>query len=158
MTLKNEAQLRKFLMEKCAKAVDSAKTKVHNEFASNLDRFYTEYSPEEYIRTYALYNSLESTDVKRYGNQHGSYATAEVFFSTPSYEQGLMPLRNTPIHGKYGWSSLTGEEVLDITLTSSKPHGGYIGGTPIWKETMKNLGGKAGIKNLIKQELKKQGL
>lgn len=158
MDFKNEAQLKKFLMEKCTKAVSSAETKVYNEFDRNLNKFYSEFKPEEYIRTYALLNSLESTGVKRSGNQYGSYAKAEVHFNTPSYQQGLVPLQHTPEHGMYGWATHSGEEVLDITLTDSRPHGGHISGTPIWTASMKKLGGKNGIKNLIKQELKKQGL
>jgi hypothetical protein len=158
MTFKNEAQLKKFLMEKCAKAVANTERKVHEEFAGNLNQFYTEFTPEEYIRTGALFNSLESTGVKRTGNQHMSRVEAEVYFNTPHYEQGVMPLQHTLEHGMYGWASATGEEVLDMALTGRKPHGGYAGGTAIWTESMKKLGGKRGINKLLKQELKKQGL
>lgn len=158
MTIKNEAQLKKLLAEKCAKAVANTKTKVHEELAGNLNQFYTEFQPEEYIRTGALYNSLESTEVIRTGNQYVSRAEAEVYFNTPDYEQGVMPLQHTPEHGMYGWASASGEEVLDMALTGRKPHGGFAGGTAIWTESMKKLGGKRGIHNLLKQELKKQGL
>lgn len=158
MNIKNEAQLRKFLTDKCTKAVSSAEAIVYKELKANLDNFYSEFNPEEYIRTYALLNSLEATGIKKSGNQHMSSIKAEVHFNTPSYEQGLMELQHTPEHGMYGWSTLTGEEVLDITMKNSRPHGGHISGTPIWTRSMKNLGGKNGIKNLIKQEIQKQGL
>lgn len=158
MDIKNTAQLNKILMEKCTAAISNVEKKIYTEFSNNLNTFYSEYSPDEYIRTYALMNSLESTGVKRSGNQYGSYVNAEVHFNTPSYQQGLMFLQHTPEHGMYGWSTHSGEEVLDTALMTSKPHGGHIGGTPIWKEGMRSLGGKSGIKNLIKQELKNQGL
>lgn len=158
MNIKNNSQLRKVLMGKCATAIENAEVKVYGEFFDNVHQFYTEYEPDEYIRTYALYNSLDSTGVKRTGNQHGSYVKAKVYFNTPNYEHGMMTLQHTPEHGMYGWSGHSDEEVLDIVMTNSKPHGEYAKGTAIWNKSMKNLGGKKGIENLIKQELKKQGL
>lgn len=154
MTFKNKSQLKKFLMGKCANAVANAEKRVYEEFADNLNQFYTEFSPEEYIRTGALSNSLRSTEVM----QAGDSTKAEVYFSTPSYKQGLMPLQHTPEHGMYGWATWTGQKVLDVAMTDSLPHGRYEGGTAIWTESMNGLGGKSGIKNLLKQELKKQGL
>ena len=154
MTFKNEAQLRKFLSEKCAKAVDSAKEKIYQEFAGNLNQFYTEFRPEEYIRTGALFNSLEVTGVKRVGNQHMNIATAEIYFETPSYEHGWVPLQS----GGFGYSYWDDEYIQDVVMKSKFPHGGYESGTPIWTESMTNLGGKKGIKNLLIQEMKKQGL
>ena len=43
-------------------------------------------------------------------------------------------------------------------MTGKLPHGGYEGGTAIWTESMAKLGGGQGIKNLLIQELKKQGI
>ena len=158
MVFKNEAQLKKFLIEKCANAVANTEKKVHDEFADSLNQFYTEFQPEEYIRTGALLNSLEHTGVKRSGNQYMSKAEAEVYFKTPSYEQGLMPLQHTPEHGMYGWATWTGQKVLDVAMTDTLPHGRYESGTAIYTDTMRELGGKHGIENLLKQELKKEGL
>lgn len=158
MSIKNSAQLRKLLMGKLATAVGNTERKVHEEFAGKLNQFYTEFQPEEYIRTGALFNALDHTGVAKSGNQHVVRAEAEVYFNTPSYEQGVMPLQHTSEHGMYGWASIGGGEVLDMALTGGKPHGGYAGGTAIWKEGMEGLGGKRGIKNLLKEELKKQGL
>ena len=157
MTFKNEAQLKKFLSEQCAKAVKNTKEKVYGELAGNLNQFYTEFKPAEYIRTGALFNSLEETDVKRTGNQHVSRAEAEVGFNVPHYEQGDVLLQS----GEYGNATWDGETVLEVAMTGSYgglPHGGYEDGTAIWTESMTKLGGNQGIKNLIKQELKKQGL
>lgn len=154
MVFKNEAQLKKFLSEKCAKAVDSAKEKIHEEFAGNLNQFYHEYHPEEYIRTGALYDSLGVSETIRTGNQHMSRAEAEIGFDTPKYKHGRVPLQS----GGYGWSSWSDEKIMDVVMTGGLPHGGYEDGTAIWLESMGHLGGKSGIKNLLKQEVKKQGL
>lgn len=135
MTFKNEAQLKKFLIGKCVKAVANAERKIHKEFAGNLNQFYTEFSPEEYIRTDALSSSLDSTGAVSTGNG----AEAEVRFNTPSYDTG-------------SWS---GETVLNVAMESSVPHGGYAGGTAVWTKSMNKLGD---IEGLLMQELKKQGL
>lgn len=137
-------------MGKCAEAVANVEKKVHAEFAANLNQFYYEYNPLEYIRTEALFNSLEVTGVKQAGNR----VIAEVYFNKPSWEHGWVPLQS----GHYGHSSWSDEKVLNVAMTSSFPHGGYERGTAIWTESMKNLGGIQGIKNLLKQELKRQGL
>lgn len=154
MTFKNEAQLRKFLTEKCTKAVENAQKKVHKEFSSNLNQFYNEYHPEEYIRTNALFDSLKVTGVKRAGNQHMSNVKAKIYFDNPSWEHGWVPLQS----GDVGYSYWTDDYILDVAMTGKLPHGGYETGTAIWTQSMKNLGGKQGIKNLLKQELQKQGL
>lgn len=154
MTFKNEAQLKRFLADKCAKAVDYAKDEISQEFVGNLNQFYSEYSPEEYIRTGALFDSLKVTDVKRVGNQHSSWASAEIYFDTPHYEHGWVPLQS----GNFGYSYWDDKYILDVVMTNKLPHGGYEGGTAIWSKTMSNLGGTRGIKSLLIQELKKQGL
>lgn len=137
-------------MEKCTNAVANAEKKVHEEFAGNLNQFYTEFKPEEYIRTGALFNALEVTGVKRAGNR----VVTEIYFNTPSYEHGWIPLQS----GGYGYSCWTDDYIFDVAMKGGFPHGGYEGGTAIWSSSMKSLGGKQGIKNLLIQELKKQGL
>lgn len=150
MNIKNDAQLQKFLMAKCAEAVANAEKKVHKELADNLNQFYSEFEPEEYIRTGALLGSLESTGV----TQNGDGVEAEVGFNTPHYEKGWLPLQS----GGYGLACWSDDKILNTAMTGALPHGGYEDGTAIWTESMKNLGGKQGIERLIKQELKKQGL
>lgn len=152
MTFKNEAQLRNFLMDKCAKAVDSTKEKIREEFADSLNQFYAEFKPEEYIRTGALFNSLEVTGVRRTGNQYMSRAEAEIYFIVPSYDHGWVPLQS----GGFGYSYWTDDYIFDVAMKGS--HGGHVGGTAIWDDSIRNLGRKRGIKNLLMQELKKQGL
>lgn len=154
MVFKNKSQLQSFLSKKCANAVAEAERKIYEELAGNLNQFYVEFHPEEYIRTGALFNSLESTGVRKSSNKYISSATAEVGFDTPRYKHGWVPLQS----GAYGYSTWSDEKILDVVMTSGLPHGGYEDGTPIWKETMQKLGGRNGIKALLKQELKRQGL
>lgn len=150
MDIKNDAQLKKFLMKKCAEAVANAEKQVHEELAENLNQFYSEFEPEEYIRTGALLNSLESTGVI----QSGDTVEAEVGFNTPHYDKGWVPLQS----GGFGLACWSDDKILAVAMNSVVPHGGYETGTAIWNESMRSLGGKQGIERLIKQELKKQGL
>jgi hypothetical protein len=137
-------------MGKCAEAVANVEKEVHKEFVGNLNRFYSEYSPEEYIRTGALFDSLEVTGIKQVGNS----TVAEVYFITPSWEHGWVPLQS----GNYGYSYWSDEKIMNVAMKGTYPHGGYERGTAIWDSSMRSLGGQTGIKNLLKQELKRQGL
>lgn len=154
MAFKNSKDLQKALSAGLAAAVGATEKKIHEEFAGNLNQFYTEFKPKEYIRTGALFNSLDSTGVIRSGNQHMSRAEAEIGFDVPSYQHGWVLLQS----GDYDYAAWDGEQVLDVAMTSGLPHGEYAGGTAIWTESIKKLGGKKGIKNLLESELKKQGL
>lgn len=154
MVFESGAQLRGAIAEKCAIAVSNTADIIRKKFEENLNQFYSEYTPTEYIRTGALESSLYSEDVRRYGNQHVSGAIAEVGFETPSYQHGWVRLQS----GDYDWSSWSDEEILDVVMTGSMPHGDAAGGTAIWTKTIRDLGGKRGIENILKEELKKQGL
>lgn len=152
MAFSNEAALKAALVAACTKAVANVKEKVHEEFAGNLNQYYTEFHPDEYIRTGALFNSLESTGVYT----SGSGASADVYFDTPSYQTGVMQLQSTPITGRLGYATWTGEQVLDSAMHGS--HGGYVDGTAIWDESMAKLGDKKGIEALLVRALKEQGV
>lgn len=150
MDIKNDAQLKKFLMGKCKEAVANVEKQVHEEFESNLNKFYSEFEPEYYVRTGALENSLVSTGAIQIGDD----VVSEVGFDMPIYEKGLIELQN----GEIGFAYWSDQKIFDTIMKGNFPHGGYEKGTPIWNSSMKSLGGKKGIERLIKQELKKQGL
>lgn len=146
MTFKNEKQLKEFLLKKCINAVDNTEKKVHAEFAGNLNQFYTEFKPAEYIRTGALYGSLDKTGVQT----NGDSVTATVFFDEPHYEKGQIPLQS----GRMGYAEWDDQKIFDYALHRGS-HGGYVEGTSIWNESINSLGS---IKGLLMSEIKKQGL
>ena len=153
MVFKSQKQLESFLLNKCKVAVADTENKVYAIIKSTLAEFYGEFSPEEYIRTNQLLHSLVKTDVKRVGNGY----EAEVYFddSMLNYDQGGIPLQHTPEHGMSGWATWTGETVLNVAMESSVPHGGHIGGTPVWTVSKRTLGD---IKERLKQNLIAQGV
>lgn len=145
MAFSSEAALKAALEAACVNAVAQVEEKVYEEFAGKLNQYYGEFIPAEYIRTGALMGSLERTGVQ----PSGSGASAEVFFSTPSYQTGTVPLQS----GRTGYATWSGEQVLDSAMHGS--HGGYTDGTAIWDESIASLGD---IKGLLIKALKAQGL
>ena len=146
MVFDNEAALKAALVSMCVGAVAEVEEKVHNEFAGNLNQYYGEFIPAEYIRTGALFGSLDRTGVQPTANG----AVAEVYFTTPSYQTGAVPLQN----GGTGYATWSGAKVLDYALNRGS-HGGYVGGTPIWNDSINSLGD---IKALLLNAVKARGL
>lgn len=137
MVFKNEAQLQNFLLTKCKNAVVSAEEKIHQVIDNCLKQFYSEFSPDEYIRTEQLLHSLVRSGIKSSGNGF----EAEVYFDVGSLN--------------YVTGSWSAEKVLDVAMTDSLPHGRYASGTAVWSVSQEKLGN---IYELLEQELKAQGI
>lgn len=151
MVFKNQKQLETFLLNKCKDAVSQTEEKVYQVIDGCLKQYYSEFTPDEYIRTKKLLHSLVKSNVKKVENGY----VAEVYFdeSKLNYEQGVMPLQHTSEHGMYGWATWGAEEVLDTAMNGS--HGGYIDGTAIWGTSKAVLGD---IHKLLIQNLRAQGI
>lgn len=143
MAFSNEAALKAALVAACTTAVAQVEEKVHGTFNEKLNKFYGEFTPAEYIRTNALMGSLQRTGATSTGNG----AVADVYFTTPSYQTGWIPIQSTPVTGRLGWASWSGGQVLDTAMHGS--HGGYAGGTAVWDEGFSELGGESGIKAML---------
>lgn len=137
MVFKNKKQLEEFLLTKCKSAIVQAEEKVHRVIDSCLEQFYSEWEPDQYIRTSQLLHSLVRSGVKSTGNGF----EAEVCFDAKLLD--------------YTTGSWDGETVLRVAMESSVPHGGYMSGTAVWNESMKMLGD---IWSLLEREFKAQGI
>lgn len=124
------AELKAALVAAAVNAVAQVEGEVHTTFAGNLNQYYGEFIPAEYIRTGELFGSLNTTGTISTGNG----ASAEIYFTTPSYQTGAVPLQS----GRTGWATWSGEQVLDTAMHGS--HGGYTSGTAIWDDSMGELG------------------
>lgn len=140
------SQIKKDIEAKAKVAVFNTREKIYSVIEKNLRVYYGEFSPEEYIRTQQLLNSL----VRQSGGLH-----AEVYFDAGAlnYENGVMELQHTLETGIYGWATWGAAEVLDTSMHGS--HGGYVNGTAIWDNSMSELGD---IIALIVKELRAAGL
>lgn len=139
-------QIKKDIESKTKVGVFNTREKIYAVIEKYLRVYYGEYNPTSYIRTQKLLNSLV---------RKGSGTHAEVYFdaSALSYENGVMELKHTPETGIYGWATWGAAEVLDTSMHGT--HGGYIGGTAIWDNSMSELGD---IVSLIVKELIAAGL
>lgn len=142
----NEAELKKFLLEKCKVAVAETENKIYAEIKKTLIQYYQEFTPDEYIRTQQLLHSLVKSNIKKtaYGYE------AEVYFDDKlmNYQKGVVPTQ----HGT-GYATWGADEVLDTAMNGS--HGGYIDGTAIWGTSRAILGD---IYAILVQRLKAQGI
>ena len=157
------ADFEKFVLDCCKVAVTNAEEKIHKTIDTFLKQYYSEFTPREYIRTNQLLHSLVKTGVKSTGNGY----EAEVYFDVGrlNYETGLMYLQHTAEHGRFGWATWSGGQVLETAMQGS--HGGYTGafnghgsfagayGTPIWAASMAKLGN---IIQLLVKELRAAGI
>lgn len=147
MVFKNEKQLKEFLLSKCKIALTQVEERIYRVIDGALQQYYSEFEPDEYIRTQQLLHSLVKSDVKRVGDRY----EAEVYFdgSSMHYETQHV-LRQSGWYGSATWGA---DEVLDTAMNGS--HGGYIDGTAIWGTSHAVLGD---IYMLIKKELIAQGI
>ena len=131
------AAIRRDIAKKTRVAVSIAQPQFYNIMQSIVQRYYSEYTPKRYLRTYNLYNSLDLSGVRSVGLG----ATGAIYFdpSRMSYATGKVMLKqkdgDTSL--KYGYATWGAGQVLDSAMSGS--HGGYIGGTPIWPESIATL-------------------
>lgn len=134
------------IQKKAELGIIKTRDEIYNTIHKCLRMYYGEFDPNSYIRTFQLLNSL----VKVSGGLH-----AEVYFDAGAlnYKNGTIELKHTPTSGIYGFATWGSGEVLDTAMHGS--HGGYVGGTAIWDDSMAELGD---IVSLIVKELKAAGL
>lgn len=154
MVFKNEKQLEAFLLQKCKAAVAGTERKVHDIIDKCLRQFYTQFEPEEYIRTSQLLHSLVKSGVKKVGNGY----EAEVYFDVDglNYQNGRIETKSG-----YGYANWDKDTILDVVMTGSYsglPHGGKAGGTAIWTQSQAAINALGGVYEMLERELKMIGV
>lgn len=143
MVFKNEKQLKRFILSKCQSAIIKAQEKVYRIIDLHIRRFYDDYDPVMYERTYQLMNSLVKSNIRSTGDGY----EAEVYFDLSSigYDTGRQP---------------SGEQVMGAAAYGG--HGAtelkvvYGGGADIW-HTPKDILDMEAIGILV-QELNAAGI
>lgn len=107
MVFKNEAQLKSFLLGKCRNAITNAQEKVYRIIDLYLQRYYADYDPVWYDRTYQLLHSLVKSDIRK----EGSKVVATVYFDLDYiYNTGRNPsgeqVMNVAAYGGHGAQGL----------------------------------------------------
>lgn len=143
MVFKNEAQLKSFLLNKCQNALIKTQEKVYKIIDLHIQRFYADYDPSMYDRTYQLMHSLVKSNIIPTGNGY----EAEVYFDLSSigYETGRQP---------------SGEQVMGAAAFGGHGASGlkvvYGNGADIWNTPLEILDAEA--INILVQELIAAGI
>ena len=149
-TFKNQKQLERFLLEKSRQALIKAQDKVYGIIKQFVYKFYTEYEPDEYIRTRQLLESLVQSRIVSDGKGY----KVEIYFDASGMNY---PIENVQRRsGWYGSASWDGETVLRVAMESEVPHGGYTGGTAIWTASKIKL--DADAINILVDMLRAEGI
>lgn len=128
MTVTSTEQLESALRSKLKSAMEATRAKVEAQADGNVWEFYSDGDPTEYIRTGALGNTPETTDVQSNGNSAsfevklnddysydtGTFTANEVLTAAEDHTAGIL--------GKPGFWEKTKEDsqrILDETMRSA---------------------------------------
>lgn len=145
MTFKNEKQLKDFLLKKCKTALAVTQEKAYKIIDMHVQRFYADYSPEDYQRTYQLMRSLVKSNIRSTGSGY----EAEVYF-----DRGYLD------HAYNTGSHPSGRDVMDVAAIGGHGANGlkviYFGGADAWHTPLAVLDLEA--INILVQELRIAGI
>lgn len=122
MIFKNEKELESFLMKQSRQALLKAQDKVYGIIKQFVYKFYNDYDPEVYERTYQLLRSLVQSRIISDGKGY----KVDIYFDIgglnyitgkqPSGEQ-VMSAAARGLHGADGLRVMSGEQGVDIWNT-----------------------------------------
>lgn len=146
MTLKNENELRTFLLQKCKDAIMQTQNKIYSIIKKALVEFYGDYDPILYERTYQLLHSLVKSEIRQVRNGY----RADVYFDIGNigYMTGNMPSGYQVMKAaEYGMHGAVGRDLQYVAGNS---------GVDIWNSPMQKIDAQA--IDMIVRELKAQGV
>lgn len=152
MTFDSLDALKNYILSRSQVAIKMAQERVFKIIEDFLLKYYEEFSPEVYIRTYQLLCSLVKTDIKQTANGW----VAEIYYDLDAldYSMRVVPSQfnwaspqNT--YHRQNWTHENDIAVFEMAAHGS--HGGYASGTAVWDDPIKVLK-KDGI-NILKQSL-----
>lgn len=144
--IRNAAQLKKVILSRVNKALAETRLQMSAVIQKYIDIYYDEYDPKKYERTYKLMlDSILIADVVQQGSRISVQVGIDDDYLRYQYEGGATG------EDVFRWASgLEGDEHI---------HGYTVGGrVHIWEDAMDELGGREGILNLLKDNLRKQGV
>lgn len=158
--IKSMIDLTKILESRIIKALELTRDEIFEVVSRKVFDYYEEpvfNSPDErepdyYSRTYKLMESLTGSNVIKHDDTYEFTVGWDDDYLTFKYSGGFVP-RNS--NGRY--NGITGLQVLQSF--NSGTHGYTVDGSHnYWDEAINELGGKNGIKNKFKSNLKKCGV
>lgn len=146
MTFDSIDALKSYILSRLQPAVQKAQEQVYQVIDRFVKEYYAEFSPEVYERTYQLYRSLVKSDIKSTGNGYEAY----VYFDIDALDYAMKTIGDITVPNK-GWS-----EEKTLTAAAHGSHGGYIGGTALWDDSVAILNVEA--YNILKRMLINSGI
>ena len=140
MVFNSLSALQREIEARAINAVDITKQQIELRVKMALQHYYGEYAPKYYESTFAFLSSVMSIGAHVEGNS----VVAEV-----KLDEGYLGMQ-------YPTGKWTGFNVADSAENGL--HGGYAPGTPFWTNAINSLGGEAGIKQLLVNNLIMCGL
>lgn len=151
MTFDSLAALESYILSQSGVAIKIAQEKVFRLIEDYILKYYTEFDPSVYQRTYQLLCSLVKTAVVPTGNGW----VAEVYFDASTLDYHIKHMTKVKVDGGYmnpynhvvtpdgvfQNSKGSGGKTLEAAAHGS--HGGYTSGTAIWDDPMKILNKEA---------------
>lgn len=149
-------EIKQAILKKSMVAMFNAREKIYSIIYKNLVRYYREYKPEYYRRTWQLFDSLVRISYK-------DGLGFEVYFDESALNYQTKNV--TWLNGNVASASWGAEEILDTAMHGS--HGGWIGkrhpykgdnssyGVRIWDDSLDEIGD---VYKLMKEELIKAGV
>ena len=135
-------------------------------FKKHIDKYYSEYRPTVYKRTYKLLNSLIKTEVQIVGNELSCAVKIDEEYL--NYEYPYTGFFNPSYPHNYDGRFASGYDVASWANRQypyDDEQGGNHGytvdvgtGNGFWNDAIEELGGRSGIMNLMKANLKKCGV
>ena len=152
MTFDSSAALESYILSRSGVAIKMAQEKVFRLIEDYILKYYSEFDPAVYERTYQLLCSLVKTAVVSTGNGW----VAEIYFDASTLDYHIKHLHGQPVDGGYRHPYVPHVVTPDGTFQNSKgdagkvlesaahgSHGGYTSGTAIWDDPMKILNKEA---------------
>lgn len=152
MLFRSVEEMENYILSSCmSNAIKDTIEQINKIIEQCVRKFYGEYGPKLYERTYQLFRSYIKTNVVRTGMGY----EARVYFDASSLDHSIKHLTNGYTFPNSGWSE---DEILETALVGSSPHGGYspAGGTGIWISAEPLL--NSTVLNYLKQALIANGL
>ena len=129
MVFKNEKELERFILKKCRPALLKAQEKVYQIIKQFLYKFYSEYDPVVYERTYQFLQSLVQSRIVSDGKGY----KAEIYFNLDyAYSTGANPSGEQVM----GAADMGRHGAMGLMVADFK-------GTSVWHEPLEVLDAKA---------------
>ena len=142
---KNENELRQFLLGKCELALIKAQDKVHKIIDIYIQRFYADYDPVKYERTYNLMHSLVKGKIDKGVNGYKATVYFDLSYLNSVYETGANPSgEDVMFDASHGGHGAKGLKVV------------YGGGEDLWRTPLEILDNEA--IEILKQMLISEGI